>query len=55
MQNSDYSNFGIDELFDERQRVKHPDMMTSGCPGEQIKNTRKWTWESPHANIEIIR
>jgi hypothetical protein len=38
MQNSVNPHFGLDELSDERARVKHQEMITPGRRGEQIKH-----------------
>jgi hypothetical protein len=38
MQNSVNPHFGLDELSDERARVKHREMITPGRRGEQIKH-----------------
>ena len=41
MQNSVNPHFGLDELSDERARVKHQEMITPGRRGEQIKHEEK--------------
>jgi hypothetical protein len=38
IQNSVNPHFGLDELSDERARVKHQEMITPGRRGEQIKH-----------------